>query len=98
MCYDDIFCWSTFYSFYERNNSHTKKKDIILWNTIRSLILSQRGGLHCKKRLMIFPSGFHQPNSLWTGIIKLFPATESLVSDIPAGDGKIDNLFYSVGL
>jgi hypothetical protein len=29
--------------------------------------------------------------------IKLFPARESLVSDIPAGDGKIGNLFYSVG-
>jgi hypothetical protein len=24
------------------------------------------------------------------------PARESLISDIPAGDGKIDNLFYSV--
>ncbi len=30
------------------------------------------------------------------GIIKLFPARESLVSDIPAGDEKIANLFYSV--
>ncbi len=29
-------------------------------------------------------------------IIKLFPARESLVSDIPAGDGKIDNLFYTL--
>jgi hypothetical protein len=28
---------------------------------------------------------------------KLFLAMESLVSDIPAGDGKIANLFYSVG-
>jgi hypothetical protein len=28
--------------------------------------------------------------------IKLFPARESLISDIPAGDGKNDNLFYSV--
>jgi hypothetical protein len=28
-------------------------------------------------------------------IIKLFPARESLASDIPAGDGKNDNLFYS---
>jgi hypothetical protein len=27
-----------------------------------------------------------------------FAVRESLVSDIPAGDGKIDNLFYSVGL
>jgi hypothetical protein len=29
-------------------------------------------------------------------MISLFPARESLVRDIPAGDGKIDNLFYSV--
>jgi hypothetical protein len=28
-------------------------------------------------------------------MIKLFPARESLVSDIPAGDGKIGNIFYS---
>jgi hypothetical protein len=28
--------------------------------------------------------------------IKLFPARESLVSDIPARDGKIDNLFFTV--
>ncbi len=32
----------------------------------------------------------------WPGIIQLFPARESLISDIPAGDGKIANLFYSV--
>ncbi len=36
---------------------------------------------HCKKRL---------------AIIKLFPARESLVKDITAGDGKIANLFYSI--
>ncbi len=58
--------------------------------------------VHCKKRLAIFPSpagmsltklsmvGNNRPGS------KLFPAIESLVSDIPAGDGKIANLFYSV--
>ncbi len=28
----------------------------------------------------------------------LFPARESLVSEIPAGDGKMVNLFYSVGV
>jgi hypothetical protein len=28
--------------------------------------------------------------------MKLIPARESLVSDIPAGGGKNDNLFYSV--
>jgi hypothetical protein len=32
----------------------------------------------------------------YTGIIKLFLSRESLVSDIPAGDGKITNVFYSV--
>jgi hypothetical protein len=32
----------------------------------------------------------------WPIIIKLFPAGESLVSDMPAGDGKIANFFYSV--
>jgi hypothetical protein len=30
------------------------------------------------------------------GIIKLFPARESLASDILAGDRKMANLFYSV--
>ncbi len=38
-------------------------------------------------------AGDHWPNSPWRVIIKLFPARESLVSDIPAGDLKIDNLF-----
>jgi hypothetical protein len=32
----------------------------------------------------------------WPGIIKFFPARENLASDIPVGDGKIANLFYSV--
>jgi hypothetical protein len=40
--------------------------------------------------------GCHYPNSPWPGIKKLFPARENLVSDIPAGDGKTANLFYSV--
>jgi hypothetical protein len=57
-------------------------------------IFRERGGggvLHCKKgyrfpvRLQL---GCHLPNSSWPGIIKLFPARESLVCDIPAGDGK----------
>ncbi len=37
-------------------------------------------------------------NSPWPGITKLFPARESLVSDIPAGDGKIDNIFFTMYL
>ncbi len=37
------------------------------------------------------------PPLFWLdNIFKLFPVGESLVSDIPAGNGKIDNLFYSV--
>jgi hypothetical protein len=40
--------------------------------------------VHCKKRLLFFPG------------IKFFLARESLASDIPAGGGKNDNLFYSV--
>jgi hypothetical protein len=38
-------------------------------------------------------TGCHCPNSPWPGIFKLFPARDSLVSDI--SDGKNDNLFYS---
>ncbi len=57
--------------------------------------------VHCEKRLAIFPSpaaGRHLPNFPWPGKIKLFTARESLVpvSDIPAGDRKIVDLFYSV--
>ncbi len=33
---------------------------------------------------------------MWAEIIKLFPPRESLVSDIPAGDGKTANLFFTV--
>ncbi len=40
--------------------------------------------LYCKK------------NSPWPGIFEFFPARKSLASDIPAGDGKMANLFYSV--
>ncbi len=35
-------------------------------------------------------------NSPWTVIVKFFPARESLVSDIPTGDGKTANLYFKV--
>ncbi len=44
--------------------------------------------LHFQKRFAVFPSP--------AGITKLFPARDSLVSDIPAGDGKIAKLFFHV--
>ncbi len=55
--------------------------------------------LHRKKgyRLSRLQKGCHLPNSPWAEIIKLFPARDSSVSDIPAVDGKIASLFYSVG-
>jgi hypothetical protein len=58
--------------------------------------------LHCKKKVNNFPipqPGCHPPppsDSPCPGIIKLIPTRESLVSNIPAGDEKIVNLFYSV--
>jgi hypothetical protein len=39
---------------------------------------------------------FFRQNSPWPEIIKLFPARKSLVSDIPAEDGKTANLFFTV--
>ncbi len=44
-------------------------------------------------RLSRLQPGCHWPNSPWPGKIKLFPARESLVSDIPAWDWKNFHLF-----
>jgi hypothetical protein len=54
--------------------------------------------IHCKKRLTIFPSPFGMSLTKLSleGNKELFQARESLVNDIPAGDGKLANLFYSV--
>ncbi len=55
--------------------------------------------LHCKKSFSIFPSlaGMSLTKLSLGGnnyvIYKLFPPRESLVSDIPAGDGNIEKLF-----
>ncbi len=47
---------------------------------------------------MIFPSpaGMSLSKLSLAGIIKVFPARESLVSRNPDGDGKNENFFYSV--
>jgi hypothetical protein len=55
--------------------------------------------LHRKKRFVSFPS----PTKLSLGgnndvITELFLPKGSLVSDIPAGDGKLVNLFYGVSV
>jgi len=51
--------------------------------------------VHCKKRLQDSWIFFDQ---IFLGLEfgKLFPARESLVSDMPAGDRKSLNLYYSV--
>ncbi len=48
--------------------------------------------LHCKKRL----AGISLTKLSLAGNNLIFPARESLVSNIPPGDGKIANLFYTV--
>jgi hypothetical protein len=52
--------------------------------------------LHCKKKVSDFPVPSRDVANQtlpWSEIIKLFPAMESLVNDIPAWDGKTANLF-----
>jgi hypothetical protein len=53
---------------------------------------------HCKKKVSGFPVPRREMslNKLsLAGIFEFFPARESLISDIQAGDGKTDNFFYS---
>jgi hypothetical protein len=53
--------------------------------------------VHCKRKFSDVPVPSRDvTNAPWPGIVKLFLAGESLVSDIQAGDGNIANLFYSV--
>jgi hypothetical protein len=61
---------------------------------------AQEINLHCIKRYQFFRPypGCHKLISPWPVIIKLYPARESLVSDIPAREGKIGNLFLQCTL
>ncbi len=56
--------------------------------------------LHCKKRFDISRPQpvFNLPNAPSSEKIKLFQAREGLVSDIPAGDWKMDNLFLQCSI
>ncbi len=75
-------------------------RDVLLIHKILPAKKTKKLVIHCKKRVPFFPSkaGMSLTKlSLWLVIIKIFPARDSLVtSDIPAGDGKYDNLFNSV--
>ncbi len=77
-----------------------KCKEKITWHVVlvrQDLPAQARPGekLHRKQRFASFPSpaGMSLPNSPWAGITELFLPRESLASDIPAGDGKLVNLF-----
>ncbi len=82
--------------------------EIIIWRRYpKQYFYGFHGGSHpiyitlqCKKRLAVFPSpaGRSLIKLSLAGIIKLCSAIGSLVNDIPAGDGKTANLFYSVYL
>jgi len=52
-------------------------------------------GPHCKRNLRDSWSCVDQ-TSLGLGLGKLFPARESLVSDLPAGDGNTAKPFFIV--
>jgi hypothetical protein len=58
--------------------------------------------VHCKKRLPVLPSPVGRSlTKLYLGgkndvMYKLFPPRESLIGDIPAGDGNSEKLFYGV--
>jgi len=61
----------------------------------RRVIHSGKNCLHCKKNLRDSWICFDQ-TFLGLGLGKLFLARESLVCDIPAGDGNTKNLFFTV--
>ncbi len=65
------------------------------WARVSPTYFTGDGNVHCKKGLPFSrpQPGCHLPYSPWTGIIKSFPSRESMVSDIPAGVGKIVNPF-----
>ncbi len=64
-----------------------------------TLSATAHGALHCKKKVREFPvSSLYVTTKLSLGgnfdvISELFLPRGSLVSDIPAGDGKLVNLF-----
>jgi hypothetical protein len=61
-------------------------------------LLGYSVGVHCKKRLAIFrpPAGMSLTSLSRGRNITLFPPRESLVSDIPAEDGKFETFFFAV--
>jgi hypothetical protein len=70
----------------------------LLYLKAKNNSLASKKNVHCKKSLPFSrpQPGYHLTNSAWSGKIKLFPARESLVRDIPARDGNMANLYFTV--
>jgi hypothetical protein len=79
----------------QRQFSAKKQRQLNLTATDTGKSERKQTAIHCKKGLAVFhpQPGCHLPNYPWAGRIQFSPAREHLVSDIPVGDGKTDNLF-----
>jgi hypothetical protein len=78
------------------NTNFNKKNQEVSFSANTSRVRNvQNLFIHCKKRLagLPSPSGMSLTKLSLDGNYLIIPAWESLVSDIPAGDGKIDNPF-----
>jgi hypothetical protein len=72
------------------------------WHQVQTLLLSHftkvtlSTVIYTVKKVIFFRPhlGCHKPKSPWLGIIQVIQLC--MFSDIPAGDGKSDNLFYTV--
>ncbi len=93
----NIFCASHCHA--RARHALCTRKDKQSWSRLRKKMRggkTKRGVQYTVKKGQRFSRpqpGCHLPNSPWPGKIKLSTARESLVSDIPAGDGKTANLF-----
>ncbi len=93
---------------YEALNIWTKQQDVLTCMQYKSMKFVssmthcklkktsfKKDAVHCKKELAIFPSPAGMSLTKLSGRekTKLFPPRKSLISDIPAGDGKMANSF-----
>ncbi len=98
--YHDLLCPQSFNNKNEQWTSYNKKihPKHLLFFYVHTLNCSVKKAF----RYFRHQPGCHLPNSPWAGIMTsyiqyIIPAyRESLVSDIPAGDGNIEKNFYGV--
>jgi hypothetical protein len=101
MCYSSYEGWLSNEYLYNIPAAAATALGIARCSRLSSPCHNRRCGLsgHTVKKFSDFPVPSRDvtyPNSPCRGIIKLYPTRESLVSDIPTGDGKIVHLFLTV--